>query len=312
MNPFGEQAGAGDLGLGLGGGRITKVSIGICVTTAIISFLGYLPRTHPFFVLSLSSFTLPFPKPWVLVTSTFYCSGIFSGVLFGLLTLLVGRIVEPSVGLKEFLRLFLMIGLYTNILVVLFALTVYLAIGEPDATPLIKRPFETHSAASSAIIMTVAHLLLPVEVPTPCCVCKMRLIPFISFCLSLVFTLISKPDDLVATTFGTVLSFVYIRWIKKNRNTRGDPAFDVVKLLPACGCDEPQVKEPDDDGRDDDLPEGMLAPGMPGVTMPPGMAEERHNFRLDQDQRPQQRPPQGQAPPQGRSPFQGRPRTIGP
>jgi hypothetical protein len=304
MNPFGDRAGAGDMGLG--SGRITKVSIGICVATAIVSFLGYLPRTHPFFVLSLSSFT-SFPKPWVLVTSTFYCSGLFSGALFAILVLFIGRVVEPIVGSKEFLRLFLMIGLYTNILVVLFALAIYLAVGD---RALLIRPFETHSAASSAIIMTIAHLLLPVEVPTRCCVLKMRLMPLIGFCISLVLGLFSKPDDLVATTFRTVIAFVYIRWIKKNGNTRGDPAFDVLKLLPACGGDDPPVDEPEDDGGDDDLPAGVAAPG---VVMPPGMAEERHNFRLDQDppQRPQQRPAQGQAPPQRRSPFQGRPRTIG-
>jgi hypothetical protein len=164
------------------------------------------------------------------------------------------------------------------------------------------------------MIMTIAHILLPVELPTACCVLKLRLMPFISFCVSLAFGLIGRPDDLIATTFGTVLSFVYIRWIKKHGNTRGDPAFDVAKLLPACGGDEPQVEEPEDDGRHNDLPAGVMAPGMPGVAMPPGMDDERHNFRLDQDQpqRPPQRPAQGQAPPPGRSPFQGRPRTIGP
>jgi membrane associated rhomboid family serine protease len=221
MNPFGGENNL------LGNASVTKISIGICIAIALVSITGYLPNFSPFFILSLTSFLLPFPKLWVLFTSTVYCSTFLSAILSGVVVLLLGKVIEPIIGSKEFLRLFVMIGFFTNCLLLILAFVVYSVTGNPLLTV---RPYESHGATTTAVVMSMAHALLPVEMPTACCVVKMRLLPFYSFCLSVILSLFSKPDDLIATVIGTVLSYVYIRYIKKMGDARGDPEFTIAKL----------------------------------------------------------------------------------
>jgi hypothetical protein len=46
----------------------------------------------------------------------------------------------------------------------------------------------------------------------------------------------SEPDDRIATIYETVLSLVYIRYIKKNGDRRGEPKFEFFELMPSCGA----------------------------------------------------------------------------
>jgi membrane associated rhomboid family serine protease len=277
---------------GLFSGSVTKISIGIVAAMAIVSFLGYLPKFTPYFTLTLHSFTLPVPKFWVLLTSTFYCSSLFSGVLSGVLLVLLAKVVEPIVGSKEFLRLYLMIGFFTNILVLLFAFIAYEITHEPL---LLIRPFETRSAPSAAIMMTMANLFLTVDMPLPCGKLPIRLMPFISLCISLVMGVFSYADDLIASVFGTILSYIYIRFIKKRETGRGDPNFDITFLLPGCGMGG-TPPEAESDGNDPEMPEGMDE-----------LDGERRSYRYDPHGRPP--PPPGGG--DGNSPFQGPSRTVG-
>ena len=276
----------------------TRVSVGLVVAMAVVSFMGMLPRFMPYFVLTISSFMLPFPKPWVLITGTFYCSSIFSGALSVFLLLMVGRTVEPIIGSREFLRMHVMIGFYTNILTLIFAVVMYFITSEPLV---LVRPFETGNAPSSALMMLMAYLLIDVKMPTACGTLKMRLMPFMMFCVSLFFSLLSAADSLLSTVFGIVLSYIYIRYIRRARGVRGDPSFTIDKLLPACSMtDENESSDGGDDGRGPTMVRGM--DGM----MP---NDEHHNFRLDTEAparghgHGQQHRPQTQ--------FQGRARTIG-
>jgi membrane associated rhomboid family serine protease len=282
----------------LGNAPVTKISIGICVAIALISVTGYLPNFAPYFILSLSSFSFPLPKVWVLLTSTFYCSTFLSAILSGVLVIFLGKAVEPIIGSKEFLRLFVMIGFFTNCLMLLLAFAVYAATRNPL---LFIRPYESHGATTTAILMSMAHVFLPVEMPTACCVVKVRLLPFYSFCVSVVMALFSQPDDLIATVIGTVLSFVYIRYIKKKGNERGDPEFTMGRLVPSFGAPEEEVGGRPDPDEEREIDERMA--GMAGVP-PDAMEGERRNFRLDGGE--------GAArPAQGRDPFQGQPRRLG-
>lgn len=270
-----------------GGNSVTNVSIGICIAMGLVSFLGYLPRFTEFFVLTLHSFALPFPKPWVLVTSTFYCSSLFSGVLSAIMVIAIGKIIEPMIGSREFLRLFIMIGFYTNILMIILAGFLYLLTG---SDLLLYRPFETGNAPSAAITMTMTHLLMSVKLPTPCGNLKVRYLPFYMLCVHLLMSLFTPLDHLLSTIFGFGLTYVYIRHIKRNGNARGDPDFKLSKLFPTCGpSDDPSS----DDGNDR---------GGPGFMMP----EERHNYELDTGARPAPRQQNTQ-----RNLFQGQARTLG-
>jgi membrane associated rhomboid family serine protease len=293
MNPGGET----NL---LGNAPVTKLSIGICIAIASVTVLGWLPRFAPYFILSISAFRLPFPKVWVLITSTFYCSSFLSAVIAGVFVIMLGKVIEPIIGSKEFLRLFLMIGFFTNCLMLVFGFLAYVITSN---SLILVRPFESHSAGSAAILMALAHALLPVEMPTSCCVLKVRLFPFHSLWISAVFALFSPPDDLIATVIGTVLSYVYIRYIKKNGDRRGDPTFVIEKLAPSCGGAE-EPSDPANPDEDREMNQRMAA--IAGVP-PEAIEGERRNFRLDQGGgggNPRQQT--------GQNLFQGRPRTIGP
>jgi hypothetical protein len=84
--------------------------------------------------------------------------------------------------------------------------------------------------------------VLPAEDPPPSCI-------------SLVTGLFWSADDLIATTIGMVLPYVYLRFIRKNGDVRGDPKFEVAKLLPSCGApeQEPSGSDDGDDGENLDL-----------------------------------------------------------
>ena len=273
---------------------LTRVSIGIIIAMGFVSFMGMLPRFTPFFVLTIASFFPPFPKPWVLITSTFYCSSIFSGIASVLALMVLGRVIEPVIGSREFLRVFVMIGFYTNLLTFFFAISMYLLTGEPL---LLVRPFETGNAPMMALSMLMAQMLMDAKIPTACGTLKLRLMPFIMFCVSLLFSLLSPADGLLSSLFGGVLSYVYIRYIRKVGGVRGDPSFTIDKLLPAFSSTD------DESSGGGDGPHG---PAMePEMMMPP--MDEHHNFRLDSEAPPRQHTQHGRQAAQ----FQGRARTLG-
>jgi hypothetical protein len=295
MSGFGVPAGDSCFG----NGRITRVSIGICVAIGVVSVLGYLPRFRSFFVLSLRSFVFPFPKPWVLITSIFYCRSFFSALMSGVLTVIAGMTIEPIIGSREFLRQFLMIGFFTNILVLIFAFLTFVLSRNPL---LIERPFDTSGAPSTAIVIVLAHVLMPVEIPTPCCILKVRLFPFYSFCISAVMALFSKPDGLISTVFATVLAYVYRRYIKRSDGERGDARFDFRRLVPDWGTPEEPMSE--SGGSTEDM---ETVARMAGVD-PELLEGEHRDFRYDPEN--QGRHP-SQDSPNTRTAFQGRSRTLG-
>jgi hypothetical protein len=281
----------GGAGPTLGSVTVTRISVGLCVAIGIVSAMGYLPTFSPCFILSLSSFRFPIPKIWVLFTSTFYCRSIFSAILHGVFTILLAQFVEPVIGSREFLRVILMTGFTTNFLMAILAFLVYAMTGNPL---LLVRPYESRGATSTAILMAFTHAFFSVTIPTPCFRFKVRYLPFYSFCLSALTSLFSHADDLIATVFGTVLSYVYIRFIKRQQGVRGDPAFTIARLVPEFGLREEEA--PSGSGDADAIPDGLGA-------LPADAAEGGRQFRVDTGQ--------GSAR-HGRDPFQGQSRTLGP
>jgi hypothetical protein len=117
-----------------------------------------------------------------------------------------------------------MVGFFTNMLVLAFAFLTF------ANQLLFDRPFETSGAPSAAIMVALAHVLVPVELPTLCCSVRVRLFPFFSLSISAAMALFSKPDGLIATAFATVLSYVYIRYQAGGRSARG-PRVDFRRLV---------------------------------------------------------------------------------
>lgn len=229
----------------------TKVSIIIVTTLVIVSFLGMLPKFSSYFVLSLSAFSLPFPKFWVLITGTFYEKNILFGLFSALIIIMVAKKLEPLMGSKEFLRLYLAIGLYTNLLVLLFAGIVFLI---TKNSLIATRPFITSNAPMNSIFLYLAHEFITLKIPTMCGNIRVRMIPFYSFVLQLFFALFGQCDSLLTSIFSTMLTYLYIRYIKRNGRIRGDPSFSISKLLPSCGLNNDDGNDDNDDDNDGGSP----------------------------------------------------------
>ncbi|OHS95195.1 hypothetical protein TRFO_02127 [Tritrichomonas foetus] len=287
----------------------TKISIGLVVTMAIVSFLGMLPKFAPFIVLSPSALSLPFPKFWVLITGTFYHDNLFFGFFYGLMFLLFSKSIEPIMGSKEFLRIFIMIGLYTNIAVLLFAGVMIALTGN---LLIAQRPFITNSAPFSAYALFLAHEFIDLKIPTICGKANARTIPFYMFLVTLFMSLIGQCDGLLSSLFGNVLMYLYLRYIKKNGNSRGDPSFSPTKLLPSCDMSTTDDSDDSDGGPNNNNP-GMFQGGPMFAGQQPDMQHSGpeggiSRFQLDNNPEPRR---QRQGGNQGRTNhFQGRARTL--
>lgn len=285
-----------------GGGssvRMTKVSTGICIATAVVTFFGILPRFAPYAVIMPYKILFPFPKPWVLFTGMFNSGTFFQAVMNCVFTILIGRSLEPLWGSKEFLRIYIMSGLYTSILVLIYAyimifITGYKIIGE--------RVFYTNSAPTGSILMCFAIQLRKIVIPTQYLTIKVRLIPFYSFLFILLISLFSTMDSLLCTMISFTLAYIYMKYIKLHDNgQRGDEQLDLYDMLPTWCHGNENVEEvnPEEIAR-----QAAAAQGGGDDEAP----YQPHQLNADHAPR---RPPSNNNTTQPRNTFQGRPHTIG-
>ena len=281
--------------------RTTRVSIGLVSMMGIVSFLGLLPKFAPFLVLSGEAFFLPFPKVWVLFTGVFYHSSIFFGFFSALIFVFLAAQIEPIMGSKEFLRIFIMIGFYSSFLTLIFILVMFLITGN---ALILERPFEMSGAPLSAYVMWMAHEFIDLKIPTLCGRARVRTIPFYLFLFEALTSLIGSCDGILAPLFGNLLMYLYLRFIKKNGNRRGDSSFSIDKLLPTCDASTTQSDDDDDGGNGG--PGGMFA--FPGQHMQDGPEGGISRFQLDNNPTPSRQNRNNNQNRQSR--FQGTPHTL--
>lgn len=216
----------------------TKCSLFLCATIALVSFLGYLPKFAPFVCFSLRNCYSPkFPKLWTLVTGMFYIDKFFPGAMACMVVLMSARIVEPIIGSKEYLRVFVMCGFYSGILITLFLCAAYAATRNKE---ILERRFVYVEAGIGGILIVVAHRFYALRVPTLCGMMKVRELPFWVLFTEVLVSLFTKADGMISMLFGMILSYVYIRFIAKNGERRGYNTFDFDKLLPDFRPDDEQ------------------------------------------------------------------------
>ena len=235
---------------------LTKVATGLCIATALVSFLGYLPRFQPYTIFQLSNIFNKFPKIWILLTSSFYTESLFNFMLHCVALIFSARIIEPIWGSKEFLRFVILSSIYPNILIFIFVLSFYYATGQ---NMVLDRIFLTNSALSNALFIGIAKALYDVSLPTQFGNFKPKYIPFFSFTLSVFFASFSKCDSLLGNICGSFWAILYIKYLQPHNGIRGTSTFTVMGLLPnrCCTlCDELEG---------DEFPEGQ-----PGQIPPPG------------------------------------------
>ena len=252
---------------------LTKVATYLCVFTAIISFLGYLPRFQPYTIFQISNLFNKFPKIWILLTSSFYTESLFSFVLHCISIIFSARIIEPIWGSKEFLRFVIMSSIYPNILIFIFSLSFYYA---TDQTMVLDRVFLTNSALSNALFIGVSKALYEVSMPTQLGNFKPKYIPFFSFTISVFMASFSKCDSLLGNICGSAWALAYLKYLQPHNGLRGDSNFSVLGLLPnrCCTlCDEFEGDEYPENGQQRPIP-------PPGPN--PMMQQQQQNIHHNQ------------------------------
>ncbi|KAH0794165.1 hypothetical protein GPJ56_001912 [Histomonas meleagridis] len=115
------------------------------------------------------------------------------------------------------------------------------------------------------------------------------MLPFTILFISLILALFTTFDDFVCTLFGSALSYIYIRFIKKNGNRRGFPSFSLKKLIPFIS----------DNNEEDEEGEQQPHPNINGIDN--NTERFQYNPNQQRNTRTENR----------HNPFQGNPRTVG-
>ena len=230
---------------------MTKVATGMCVLSATVSFLGYLPRFAPYTVFQLSNLLNKFPKVWILFTSAFYNDTLFTFLIQCVMFIYTARIIEPIWGSKEFLRFIIMSAIYPTLIIFLFAMTFYFATGFyllPD------RVFLTNSVLSGALLIAVSKVLYDVSIPTQFGNFKPKYIAFMSFTISVFFSVIGKCDSLLGNICGSAWALAYLKYLQPHNGVRGDSHFTILGLLPSQCCTLCDQDEDGGNGDDGNVP----------------------------------------------------------
>ena len=212
--------------------QLTKVSKFICIAILIVSFFSMLPNFKSFFSLIPASIFLTFPRLWILLFSIFQEPSFFS-MLFSCLTIIMfSNFIEPILGSREFFRIYLMCGFFTNVLVIIFAFLMFLFTQEKL---ILFRPFITSGSSFMGIIVSFIYVTLSMPSLKICGCIKLRYFAFYMILIDAFRSLFSMHcDSLLSSFLGFVISFCYFRFVRRKRNSngtitpgtnRGDPQF---------------------------------------------------------------------------------------
>lgn len=152
---------------------------------------------------------------------------------------MISNFIEPILGSREFLRIYLICGFFTNILVVLFAFIMFLITQE---IKILFRPFITSGSVFMGIIVAFIYVTYDMPSVKICGCIKLRYFAFYKILIDAFSSLISmRCDTLLSSFFGFCISYSYFRYIRRKRNqngtvssgtNRGDSQFKLESLIP--------------------------------------------------------------------------------
>ena len=245
------------------GSSLTKVATGLCILSAVVSFLGYLPRFQPYTIFKLENLLNKFPKIWILLTSPFYYDSLFSFVLNCVVIVFLSRMIEPIWGSKEYLRFVIMSAIYPTLFIFIFVTLFYFI---TDQELVLTRVFNTSSTVSSALFIALSKVFFDVSIPTRCGNLKPRYLPIFSFSISVLLSFLDKCDSLLSTIAGYAWAILYIQKLQPHNGKRGNPEFKVENLLPSKCC---SLFEDEDGENLGNNPQNMMPGDVPPPTQPP-------------------------------------------
>lgn len=219
--------------------QFTKVSKFICSAILFVSFFSFLPNFKIFFTLIPASLFLTFPRIWVLLFSIFQETSFFSMLISCLSIIMISNFIEPILGSREFLRIYLICGFFANIFVVIFAFLMFLLTQQKF---ILYRPFTTSGSVFMGIIVAFTYVTYNMPSVKVCGCVKLRYFAFYKILIDAFLSLFSmRCDTLLSSFFGFVITYCYFRFIRRKRNQngtissgtkRGDAQFTLESLIP--------------------------------------------------------------------------------
>lgn len=248
--------------------EITRVSKTIIIAFVLVSFFGLLPRFKPYVLLQPSNILNKFPKVWILFISQFYCETLLGLSINIFVFLYIPKMMERVWGSKEVFRFITLISFYSNIFIFAFAIICYYSYNRDKY--ILYRSFETSTALISGLFMGLSFIFKEVVLQTSFGPIRPRYYPFISFCVSLTFSLFTTCDSLLCTLVGNTLAYVYCRYLRPlpRNGKRGDDDMRMTMLVPGCSCCTPSQQDEQHD-------HGFT--GFPGTFRPQSNTNRNNN-----------------------------------
>lgn len=219
--------------------HLSKISKILCAMTLLISFLSFLPNFSPFCTFIPASLLFRVPFFLIFLFAIFQETSFFSILFTCLFILIAAQLLEPALGSREFLRIYLMSGFFTNVFVWIFAFIMYLL---TQNELIMYRHFTTTKSISTGLIVTYVYVMKNYQSRKICGFIKLRHLPFYIILINSIISFFSmKCDSFLSSLCGFAVVYCYFRFIRRKRNQngvlsantpRGDPNFDIKKLIP--------------------------------------------------------------------------------
>ncbi|CAL1374310.1 unnamed protein product [Linum trigynum] len=199
----------------------------LCKGLAVVLVAGHIVvQTLPFTVNYLALIparTIPFA--WNLITAGYIEQTIYGVVANTLCLLVMGKLLEPVWGSKEFLKFIFIINLLTSVCVFITAITLYYITTQETY---LYMPVSGFQGVVSGFLVGMKQIIPDQELSV--LRIKAKWFPSIMLLLSIAASFFTEESAKYLPTliFGTYTSWIYLRYLQSKPETklRGDPSDD--------------------------------------------------------------------------------------
>ncbi|KAI4351280.1 hypothetical protein L6164_005656 [Bauhinia variegata] len=165
--------------------------------------------------------TIPFA--WNLITAGYIEQSVYGVVVSTIGLLLIGKLLEPIWGSKEFLKFIFVVNFLTSVCIFITAIALYYITG---LETYLYMPLSGFHGVISGFLVGIKQIIPDQELPL--LKIKVKWLPSITLLLSIAtsFWTLEAASYLPTIIFGTYMSWIYLRhWQRKQETTlKGDPS----------------------------------------------------------------------------------------
>ncbi|KAF3433919.1 hypothetical protein FNV43_RR25022 [Rhamnella rubrinervis] len=167
--------------------------------------------------------TIPFA--WNLITAGYIEQSVYAVVGHTIGLLVLGKLLEPIWGSKEFLKFIFVVNFLTSVCVFITAIALYYITRQEDYLYI---PISGFHGILPGFLVGIKQIIPDQELPA--IKMKVKWLPLLTVIVAIAMSfLLSEPLQFLPTTvFGTYISWIYLRYWQRKTETKlkGDPSDD--------------------------------------------------------------------------------------